>query len=119
MSRKAQSVTEFALVAGMIILSLSVMQIYIARGLQGRYKQSADLVYRQAFPEEEGRQYEPYYLQHEFQASHASDATITYDKGTDEFEKVRDAQAQRSGKILQLPYSERRKFGPGPIIPLP
>ena len=40
--RKGQSVLEFALLLGVVIVVILVMQVFVKRGLQGRLKESAD-----------------------------------------------------------------------------
>lgn len=62
---RAQSVSEYSICVLIIILATIAMQVYVKRGLQGRYADVTDFVTTQAqltFPKEQVRhQYEPYY----------------------------------------------------------
>jgi hypothetical protein len=42
LNRKAQSTLEYALIVAVVVGALLAMQIYIKRGLQGRYRSSVD-----------------------------------------------------------------------------
>ena len=50
--RKAQSTLEYALIIAVVVGALVAMQVYVKRGLQGRYKSAAD---------DMGEQYSPGY----------------------------------------------------------
>jgi len=41
-SRKAQSTAEYAIIIGVVVGALIVMQTYIKRGIQGRFKDATD-----------------------------------------------------------------------------
>jgi len=41
-NRKAQSTLEYALIIGVVVAGLLLMQYYVKRGLAGRYKASSD-----------------------------------------------------------------------------
>jgi len=47
---KAQSVLEYAILLGVILLALMIMQVYVKRGYQGYIKQQADQVGQQYSP---------------------------------------------------------------------
>lgn len=49
--RKAQSTVEYAVLAAVVVGALLVMQIYMKRGISGKFKESTDRV---------GEQYTPY-----------------------------------------------------------
>lgn len=40
--RKAQSTLEYAVIIGVVVGALIMMQVYVKRGLQGRMKQASD-----------------------------------------------------------------------------
>ena len=123
MFRKAQHTVEFAMVVGMVMLALSAMNLYIKRGLQGRYKQFADAVYKRAptLGRQSG-QYEPFYLYQKLDVERESQDDLAYNKSTDTFEAGSYAETVRSGKRLQLPYNvsvEKLQVEPGPWEFLP
>lgn len=55
---KAQSVSEYSICVAIIILAIAVMQVYVKRGLQGRYADVVDFATTKA---QAHNQYEPYY----------------------------------------------------------
>jgi hypothetical protein len=57
---RAQSVVEYGIAVAAIIIALVVMQVYVKRGLQGRYKDLVDAASKEIAPAGQ-RQYEPYY----------------------------------------------------------
>lgn len=60
---RAQSVAEYGICLVLVLAALLGMQIYVKRGLEGRYKQAVDHATKQANAQ---KQYEPYYAQDEF-----------------------------------------------------
>ncbi|MFA5356894.1 MAG: hypothetical protein WC301_05790 [Candidatus Omnitrophota bacterium] len=62
MKNKAQSVSEYSIFLSIILVALVVMNIYVKRGLQGRYKDMVDMA--TASSSAQG-QYEPYYADSE------------------------------------------------------
>lgn len=107
LSRKAQHIAEFAVLAGMILLGFSAVSTYVKRGLQGRYKQFADSVYEQAFDEDvTGRQYEPYYLVREMNSSKESGGNFTYDDSIALYKFHRDSYStvEGNGTMTQVPF---------------
>jgi len=76
--KKAQNTAEYAIVLGLVVGAVVAMQVYVKRGLQGRIQQfatyndsavndnwSADMNFKE--------QYEPYYLDSEFEVDRQSD----------------------------------------------
>lgn len=63
--REGQSVLEYAIVIGAVVIALLVMQAYVRRGLQGKLKVIADDL---------GQQYNPY--------NTTSDMSITFESDT-------------------------------------
>jgi len=105
-SRRAQHIAEFTIVAAMVILAVSGMNLYVKRGLQGRYKQIADSVYTHSdgFSRAEGGQYEPYYLDQEFEIGHETGGHFSYDKSQDDNFRVHtNSTTSREGYIMQVP----------------
>lgn len=60
---RAQSVAEYSVCLALVLAALLGMQLYVKRGLEGRYKQVVDHATKQAYTP---KQYEPYYAQDEF-----------------------------------------------------
>lgn len=60
---RAQSVAEYSVCLALVLAALLGMQIYVKRGLQGRYKEVVDHAAKQAASP---KQYEPYYVQDKF-----------------------------------------------------
>jgi len=94
--KKAQSVTEYAILLGLAIAAFAGMQLYIKRGLQGKLKDSTTLVTRDAvgnFTAQDGSnntrtlslgntsQYEPYYTQSNMDSVQSSESQDTVGPG--------------------------------------
>jgi hypothetical protein len=59
---RAQSVAEYGIGVGVIIIAVVAMQAYVKRGLQGRYRDVVDTVAAKVVTANVSqRQYEPYY----------------------------------------------------------
>ncbi len=75
-NKKAQSTAEYVIVLGLIIAAVIAMQTYIKRGFQGRIKEAVDHVDESGQAagavQFSGRQYEPYYLESEFDTTRNS-----------------------------------------------
>lgn len=71
--RRAQSVAEYSVCLALVLAALLGMQIYVKRGLQGRYKEVVDHAAQQAVNAAQfttsPKQYEPYYVQDKFTVS--------------------------------------------------
>lgn len=61
-----QSIGEYAVCLAVVLAALLSMQVYVKRGLQGRYKDVVGYATKQAYPL---TQYEPYYVQDEYTVS--------------------------------------------------
>lgn len=70
---RAQSVAEYSVCLALVLAALLGMQIYVKRGLQGRYKELVDHAAKQAASAAQlttnPTQYEPYYVQDQFTVS--------------------------------------------------
>lgn len=63
---RAQSIGEYTVCLAVVLAALLSMQVYVKRGLQGRYKDVVDDATKQAYPL---MQYEPYYVQDEYKVN--------------------------------------------------
>lgn len=43
-NRKAQSITEYAVLSGVVIMAIVLMQVYLKRSVQGKFKDTADQI---------------------------------------------------------------------------
>ena len=108
LTKKAQHIAEFAIVLGIMVLSFSAMNLYIKRGLQGRYKQFADSVYTQAF-DREGGQYEPYYTQQGSSSLSRLEGSFVYNKSDNEFRTDASSATSRDSISMALPFIEEQE----------
>ena len=83
--RKAQSTAEYAIILGVVVSAALAMQVYIKRGLQARAKSGVDAFTQPSFTLTEGdvsaefvsrSQYEPYYLESQYQTQQASKSGV-------------------------------------------
>lgn len=44
LNRKAQSITEYAVLSGVLIMAVVLMQVYLKRSVQGKFKDTADQI---------------------------------------------------------------------------
>src|SRR4030042_376303 len=63
--RKAQSVSEYTICVAGLLLAMLAMQVYVKRGLQGRYRDVVLHTTRQVTASDKS-QYEPYYREEDF-----------------------------------------------------
>jgi hypothetical protein len=68
---RAQSLSEYIIFLTVIILAAIVMQVYVRRGLQGRYAEVVDFATTKAGA---FRQYEPGNQQEDFKVTQSTDA---------------------------------------------
>lgn len=84
--KKAQSTAEYVIVLGLIIGAVIAMQTYVKRGLQGRVRDAVEFTDQGEQIQGEGTaanavvqfsadQYEPYYLQSQFDSDRLSTQT--------------------------------------------
>jgi len=73
MCKKAQSLTEYAILIGIVTAALIAMQIYIKRGIQGRIKDLADQLSE--------RHYEPLTTDAEYNVTQTGTRVSKYEDG--------------------------------------
>lgn len=54
LGKKAQSTAEYAIIVGLVIGAIALMQVYVKRALQAKVKETTDTL--------SAKQYEPYYV---------------------------------------------------------
>lgn len=97
---KAQSTSEYSICVVVIILAVVAMQMYVKRGLQGRYADVVDFTTTQA---KAYHQYEPYYQKEDLGST--QDAYIETHVGKDgpgTINKVINDSLTRNGEIRDL-----------------
>ncbi|MDP2940617.1 MAG: hypothetical protein Q8O13_11210 [Candidatus Omnitrophota bacterium] len=78
--KKAQQISEYAIVLALIVSAAAGMQFYVQRGLQARYKGATEKLIREArvatmrdpVPIHVSMQYEPYYTKSEYEITQSS-----------------------------------------------
>lgn len=63
MKHKGQSLSEYSLLIAIVLVTLIAMNVYVKRGLLGRYRDLVDFTARTATAQ---RQYEPYYVESQY-----------------------------------------------------
>ena len=80
-NRKAQNTAEYALLIALVVAAIIAMQTYAQRGLQARVRDTSDYVDEKWTTDADGqsifsgKQYEPYYLQSNYQVSRDTNET--------------------------------------------
>ena len=77
-NRKAQNTAEYALLSALVVAGVIAMQTYAQRSLQGRVRDAADFMTRDKTLADHGftlKQYEPYYLQSNYQVTRETNET--------------------------------------------
>ena len=80
-NRKAQNTAEYALLIALVVAAIIAMQTYAQRGLQARVRDTSDYVdprWQEAADGQSifaGKQYEPYYLQSNYQVTRETNET--------------------------------------------
>ena len=111
MKKKAQNTAEYAILIGLIIAAATAMQTYVKRGLQGRIKGGVDYVSKKT-PElnTDGTgphgQYEPYYLQSNFNTTSNRDVTETESAGGSVKRNITRDETTRSGTQKYESYNK-------------
>lgn len=80
-SRKGQNTAEYAILIGVIVAAAIAMQIYIRRGMQARTKEAVDYTMTADNTIFKQQQYEPYYMQSNFQTQQAGTTSEQMQQG--------------------------------------
>lgn len=103
--RKAQSLTEYALVIALVGAGLIGMQVYVKRGLQAKVKSFVDGSVRESARianKPQISQYEPYYTDSKFNVTQSQKSEIAYNPGGTirrEFSPL-DNNSSRTGMVI-------------------
>ena len=108
--RTGQVLLEYGVVLALVVAALVAMQLYVQRGLQGRYKDATDSAIkeiRRAKAEFQAPlQYEPYYQESDITTASNSEVKRSYLPGGVSSTIVNNEKASRSGVRYELPYSD-------------
>jgi len=75
---KAQSLSEYSICLSVVLIVFTAINIYVKRGLQGRYKDVVGYTAKQA---NSLRQYEPYYVRDENKVNQDKSANEKFQDG--------------------------------------
>jgi len=106
-AKKGQVFAEYALILALVIGAITVMKLYLQRGLQGRYKAAADYATRiiTADDPEAPNQFDPYYVNRENTTSFDSSITRSLDDGQSTL-TVDNDESRGTGWSYTPPYSD-------------
>jgi hypothetical protein len=96
-SKKAQSVAEYVIVLGLVVGAVVAMQTYVKRGLQGRIKDVVDKTDDAGTGVFQTAQYEPYYMETNFDVNRGSNESETMNTGGDINRTTASDSSQRTG----------------------
>lgn len=107
--KRGQALGEYALILVLAIGAFTVMQVYVRRELQGRYKDASDKIVtelRQA-KQDTGLplQYEPYYSAADITTETLSRGNSAYSPNGKNVEEINES-TQREGAQAQYPYND-------------
>lgn len=108
--RRGQVLLEYGVVLVLVVTALVAVQLYVQRGLQGRYKDATDSAIkkiRRAKAEFQAPlQYEPYYQESDITTASNSQVRRSYLPGGASSTIIDNERASRSGVRYELPYSD-------------
>jgi len=80
--QKGQNTAEYAILISIVVGGIIAMQTYTQRALQARVRDSANYMVTETAGLGSTLQYEPYYLESEFNVTRSDAETTTLDDGT-------------------------------------
>jgi|YelNatPaOPRAMG01_1025707.scaffolds.fasta_scaffold03867_12 Flp pilus assembly pilin Flp len=80
-NKKAQTMAEYAILLALVVAALIAMRTYVARGLQARLKGATDQLATSTPELGEVTQYEPYYLESQYDITSKSKQRESYSRG--------------------------------------
>lgn len=99
---RGQAWLEYAVILTLVVTAISAMQVYVRRGLQGRYKDATDYALDTIGTD---RQYEPYYLESDITTESSEEAARTYAPGGSSSRTISE-EKMATGVRRILPYSD-------------
>lgn len=112
-SRKGQNTAEYAILIGVIVAAAIAMQIYIRRGMQARIKDAVDFTKTAdddaggyLFGNNAMSQYEPYYLQSNYETMQAGNTYEQQEIGGGMIRNSISDITQRTGNQVYGNYME-------------
>lgn len=101
--KAGQMISEYALLAILVVTAIITVRLYLQRGLQGRYKAATDYAVRVLLTTRNlYTQYDPYYVNEEYMTQ--SDSMLYSGAESGATSKGVDAQRFRWGESLIPPY---------------
>ncbi len=82
-NKKAQQTAEYALLISLVVAAVIAMQTYAQRTIQGRIRDASSYLTTQTATLGSTNQYEPYYLQSDYQVFRDDTTTQTQDSSFD------------------------------------
>ena len=110
---KGQYLSEYAIVFSLVLAALIGMQVYVKRGLQGRYRDIADTVVlslrEQTGKDDLSLQYEPYYIESNITtasgtAASPNIAAVTVEAGETNIEMSRTSAIEPNAETGEFSY---------------
>ncbi len=114
-SRKGQNTAEYAILIGVIVAAAIAMQIYIRRGMQARVKDAVDFTMTadvdagNALFNKSMVQYEPYYMQTNFQTVQQGSTSEQLQVGGGLVKDSISEATQRTGNQVYSNYAAANK----------
>lgn len=112
-NKKAQNTAEYAILISLVVAGIIAMQTYAQRALQARVRDASIYLADQTSDLGTAQQYEPYYLESNYQVSH--DDSSTEQLGTGVVSKQTDSAQTRSAGGFQ--ESQYGGFGNAAAMP--
>ncbi len=85
-NKRAQNTAEYALLIALVIAGVIAMQTYAQRSLQARMRDASQYMEQQTSNIGTSNQYEPYYLQSNYDVSRESESNKRLDSNTTAFD---------------------------------
>ena len=114
--RKGQNIVEYSILFSIIVGAVLSMQLFVKRGLQGRYRDGVGWMAARTGDLGDTGQYEPYFFESSYEVSKGQDETKTL-TGSTNFEVDSYGWTQRKAGGYQVStYDDEGGGGVGPGI---
>jgi cytoskeletal protein RodZ len=102
LTKRGQSTLEYAVVIAVIVGALLATQVYIKRGIQGRFKQSSDDI---------GEQFSPGASKYDYTTVTTTNSQESTEPGTPPNEREAASTSTRGGVTTTDTYQDQQKTG--------